>query len=224
LAYVAPTLRSVGDAVTAADQVIIANDILQFAPFVQGVFTTETVRDAAITSPTEGMHAYLTAPTTAIVDSTGANTSIPTGVQTIYNGSVWVVVTPVGANTDTLGTTTNGSYTNTLTSGGTNPTVKLVTGTTAMVGFSMEVYNSITGNQHNFASISVTGASSIALTDTNGVYTFIAQSATFSTYLARTFVMTGLTAGINTFALGYAGVTAGTSSFSNRRLWVNGIA
>jgi hypothetical protein len=61
MAYVAPTIRSVGDAVTAADYNIMANDVLQFAPFVQGVFTNEAARDAAVTSPTEGMHVYLTA-------------------------------------------------------------------------------------------------------------------------------------------------------------------
>lgn len=224
MAYTTPGTVAAGDVYTAAAHNIQVNNVIQIASMAQGAFTTETARDAAITVPTEGMHVYLTAPTTAIVDATGANTSIPTGVQTIYNGSVWVVVTPVGANTDTTGTTANSTYTNTLTSGGTNPTVKLVTGTSAMVGFSMEVYNSITGNQHNFASISVTGASSVSLLDTNGVYTLISQSASFSTYLARTFVMTGLTAGVNTFALGYAGVSGGTSSFSNRRLWVSGIA
>ena len=99
------------------------------------VFTTEAARDAAITSPTEGMRAYITAPT--IPAATGGITNIPTGIQTIYNGSVWVCITPVGAGETATGTTTSASYTATLSgSPGTNPTVTLVTGTSAIVSVS----------------------------------------------------------------------------------------
>ena len=186
------------------------------------VFTNEAARDAAITSPTEGMSVYLTAPT--VPAATGANTSVPTGVQTIYNGSVWVCVTEVGADTVTTGTTTSATYTTTLTSGGTNPTVTLVTGTTALVGFAVEVNNSGTSNQHLWATISVSGASTIAASDANAAYHFRPDVATFSLNLSRVFVFTGLTAGTNVFALNYGAIASGTNSYNNRRLWAKGIA
>lgn len=186
------------------------------------VFTDEAARDAAITSPTEGMIVYLTAPT--VPAATGANTSVPTGVRTIYNGSVWVCVTEVGADTVTTGTTTSATYTTTLTSGGTNPTVTLVTGTTAMVGFAVSVFNSGTSSQHLFASLSVSGASTIAAADANGAYHFRPDVATFSVNLSRVFVFTGLTAGTNVFALNYGALSAGTNTYLNRRLWAKGIA
>jgi hypothetical protein len=86
------------------------------------VFTDEAARDAAITSPTEGMHAYLTASTVAA--ATGDTTAVPTGVQTIYNGSAWVCVTTIGASTAATGSTTSSSFTATLSgSPGTNPSV-----------------------------------------------------------------------------------------------------
>ena len=95
------------------------------------VFTTEAARDAAITSPIEGMRAYITAPT--IPTTTGNGTGIlPTGIQTIYNGSVWVCVTPVGILSTNLHSVTASTATNFL-NAGSALSVTCVTGTTAMV-------------------------------------------------------------------------------------------
>jgi hypothetical protein len=90
-------------------------------------FTTEAARDTAITAPTEGMVAYLTAPT--IPTFTG-------GALTIYNGSVWVCISEQAATVSTFESTTSTTYTNLTTTG---PAVTLVTGTAAMISLVQEL-------------------------------------------------------------------------------------
>ncbi len=179
------------------------------------VFTTEAARDAAITAPTEGMMAYLTAPT--VPAATGATTAVPTGVTTIYNGSAWVCVTPVASNTETNGTTTSTSLTPTLSGGGTNPSVTLSTGTSALITISATT-SCTSGFTHNMC-IAVSGASSIAGNTAQGTYSTQATANRHSDQ----YVLTGLTAGTNTFTLQYI-TAAGTASFSQRHLIVVGIA
>ena len=219
MAYIAPTIRSVGDAVTAADQNIIANDILQFAPFVQGVFTTEAVRNAAITSPTEGMHAYLTASTETT--AAGVNTAIPTGIQTIYDGSGWVTVTDVGAWSG--GTATRASITMGASSGGgTDPSVTLRTGTTALVNFYAFMQCSSAGATVQ-PGIAVSGATTIAA-GADPMYTVVYTGSPSVYYIVSiNRILTGLTAGINTFTQQYSS-TAGTTYWYDRELHVKGIA
>jgi hypothetical protein len=207
-----------GDVATAAAWNVITNDILQFAPFVQGVFTNEAARDAAITSPTEGMHAYLTAPTAPA--ATGVVTYLPTGIQTIYNGAAWVCDTPISAFTVNVGTTTSTSYTTSLSgSPGTNPSVTISTGTTALITTAAEVFN--TGTQYEYLVISVSGATTIAANDDNGQVVGGVTSTIAS--VGATFAISGLTAGINTFTLNYR-TDGGTATFRKRRLTVKGIA
>jgi hypothetical protein len=188
--------------------------------FGQATFTNEAARDAAIPAAgialQEGMRAYLTAPT--VPAATGDSTGVPSGVTTVYNGSVWVCTTPVGSRTDAFGTTTSGSYTPTLSgSPGTNPSVTLVTGTSAIVTASN---TSSISNAANFAAMSfaVSGATTIAATDD---YTLSTQLTAGST-LSRSLVLTGLTAGTNTFTLQYR--TNATGEFGRRNLIVSGIA
>ena len=221
MAYVTPGTVAAGDVATAAAWNVITNDILQFAPFVQGVFTTEAVRDAAITSPTEGMHAYISAPT--IPAATGEFSALPTGIVTIYNGSVWVCCTSVFARTTNRGTTTSTSYTPTLTSGGTNPSVTLVTGTTAFVTVSARMSNSLSGNGIA-VSVAVSGAGTVAAGAGSEAYlvTTIAGEA-YLQQATSTVVLTGLTAGTNTFTANYK-ATGGTGYYEERRVLVSGVA
>ena len=222
MAYVAPTVRSVGDAVTAADYNIMANNALQFAPFVQGVFTNEAARDAAITSPTEGMHVYLTAPT--VPAATGAITAVPTGIQTIYNGSVWVCVTEIGARSETNASTQSTSFVSTLTGDATAISVTLVTGTTALVSFS---FSAFTSGTTLFAAVAVSGASTIAASNGKSALKQDLSNAVanISTH-GNSFVFTGLTAGTNTFTLQYKTGSAVNAYFDTggRNLVVKGIA
>ena len=184
------------------------------------VFTTEALRDAAITSPTEGMQVYLTAPT--VPAATGTSTALPTGVQTIYNGSVWVCITPVGADSVTNATTTSTSYITTLTGDGTAISVTLVTGTTALL------QHSFTGGMNTPSEYGIRQTFAISGATTRASSDSIAIVSTSYTANAggngnQIIVVTSLTAGTNTFTLSYR-ATSATASFTNRSLVVQGIA
>jgi len=173
-------------------------------------FTTEAARDAALTSPTEGMTAYLTAPT--VPAATGTVTNVPTGALTIYNGTVWVCTTEIAANTAGTSNNFTTSYAD-MTVGGVATSVTLVTGTTALVSYAAR----IAGNG-NFATISVkTGT--LAASDNWSAFN---QSGAYIT-VGRTFVMTGLTAGTNTFTFQGKNNVAG-GNCDHITLSVNGVA
>jgi hypothetical protein len=181
-------------------------------------FTTEAARATALPSPTEGMMAFLTAPT--VPAATGEFTKLPSGIFTVYNGSAWTCLTPVAAETDDNGTTTSGTYTATLTGGGTNPSVTLTTGTTAIVSMRAQAGTEGSGGfifaQTSFA---VSGATTVAASDR-----FSLQSGNDPirpSGFGATFIITGLTAGTNTFTMQYKR-NAGTGNFSNREIIVAG--
>jgi hypothetical protein len=211
MAWTTPGTAVAGDVLTAA---FWNSNVRDNSLMGQPVFTNEAARDAAITSPVEGQSVYLTAPT--IPAATGNTTQLPSGILTTYNGSVWVCVTPVGAREPAGANTTSTTYTTTLSSG-TNPTVTIVTGTTALISTCALIYNSITTD--SYLSISVSGATTLAGQDSLAVY----NSQTFGLVHGRTFVLAGLTAGTNTFSMTYR-VTSGTGTFAWRTLAVNGIA
>jgi hypothetical protein len=179
-------------------------------------FTTEAARDAALTSPTEGMVAYLTTPT--VPAAKGGATFIPTGITTIYNGAAWVCVTEVGAEVAASQTTASTSFVDLATAG---PAVTLNTGTTAILTFSGFVTAPST-SAYAIMAVAVSGASTIAATDTKG--TFVqSPSGSYQGQPTRSLIISGLTAGINTFTLKYR-TTAGTATFETRTLFVQGIS
>lgn len=183
------------------------------------VFTNEAARDAAITSPVEGMRAYLTAPT--VPTATGGTTAIPSGVQTIYNGSVWVCVTDVYGFTANAGTTTSVNYTTSLSgTPGTNPSVTLVTGTTALVVVSIGLSYNSSGSGAKYCAPAVSGATTRSASDD---YAWVWEGGLQGIGNSLSFVLTGLTAGTNTFTLNYK-TTGGTALFQNRGIMVRGIA
>ena len=193
--------------------------------FGQATFTNEAARDAAFGGSLapialqEGMRAYLTASTVAA--STGNVTGTPTGITTVYNGSVWVCTTPVAAKSNVAGTTTSTSFVTTLTGDGTAISCTLVTGTTALVTMSHQGANSTAG-QNNVISLSVSGATTLAAADAQNA-TQTAPAANYGMSLNRTQLITGLTAGTNTFTLNYR-VTGGTATMNSRDFVVVGIA
>ena len=184
------------------------------------IYATEAARNAAITSPFEGQRAYITGST--ITAPTGNITAAPTGIQTIYNGSAWVCVTPIYAGSSISGTKTTTGYQNTLTGDATVIAVTVATGTTALVSIGGMGTNSAAGVTQYMA-VSVSGATTIAAADANGVYGGDG-SAGIATPLSRQFVITGLTAGNNTFTLQYNTNSTSTATFINRSLKVVGIA
>jgi hypothetical protein len=214
--WTTPTTVSSGQVLTAAryNQDTVDNMLMG-----NPVFTNEAARNAAISSPVEGQRCYLTAPT--VPAATGATTAIPSGVTTIYNGSVWVCVTPVSAYTGATGTTTSASYTATLSgSPGTNPSVTLVTGTTALIFISVLASNT-TGFADSRTSVAVSGAGTVAASND---WAASDSNNNVTATITNTAVITGLTAGTNTFTLQYAIAAGVTYSVSRRRLMVVGIA
>lgn len=215
MAYSFPATISTGDVLTAStwNQAIRENQ-----KFGMATFTNEAARDAAITSPEEGMRAYLTAPT--VPAATGGTTFIPTGVTTVYNGSVWVCVTPVGSFTSNAGSVTSTSMTATLTgSPGTNPSVTLVTGTVAVITISGLLYNS--GANVTQMGVAVSGATTLAASTAIGYCLLSAQVSGLE--MSRQVLLSGLTAGTNTFTLNYR-VAAGTGTYEGRTISVVGLA
>jgi hypothetical protein len=203
-----------GQTLTAASM----EDLRGNANAGHSVFTNEAARDAAITAPTEGMMAYLTAPT--VPAATGATTAVPSGVVTIYNGSAWVCVTPVSAYTLNSGTTNSTSYTTTLSgSPGTNPSVTVSTGTTALLSTSC-MLKSGSPPVGAVMSVAVSGATTQAASDAFWLYSDSSSNIT----VAATFVMTALTAGNNTFTLNYRVGGPATLTVQDRRITVQGIA
>lgn len=188
------------------------------------VFTNEAARDAAITAPSEGMIAYLTAPTIPAATS-GGYTAVPTGVKTIYNGSVWVCVTEVAAGRfgPSGYNTTSTTYVTTLTSDSTAISVTLATGTSAFVNFSVSAYGAGGGAGTPWASISVSGATTLAASDDRAIVLDQAATTAQQASIATAYVLTGLTAGTNTFSLNYR-VGSSTGTFVRRHLVVKGVA
>lgn len=194
--------------------------------FGQGTFTTETARDTAYNaagamSPItlqEGMRAYLTAPTSAIVTATGTTTAIPTGITTVYNGSNWVCITPVATSSVTSASTTSGSFVTTLTGDTAAQSVTLVTGTTALI--TLSATNNVNTTAQALTAVSVSGATTRGAVSTEGLY-----NGTASTNItqSRSFVLTGLNAGTNTFTLNYL-TSGGTLTYVSRSLVVAGVA
>jgi hypothetical protein len=178
-------------------------------------FTTEAARDAALTAPTEGMVAYLTAPT--VPAATGTAAYLPSGIQTIYNGSAWVCVTGVGCIDTTSQSTTSTSFVDLATV----DSVTLSTGTRALVTFFGGFVTAGATGAYSVVSVAVSGASTIAAANANGCFV-VSPGGSFQGTPSRTTVISGLTAGVNTFTLKYR-VTASTGTFENREIFVQGI-
>jgi len=160
------------------------------------------------------MHAYITAST--IAAATGTTTAVPTGIQTIYNGSVWVCVTPIGSKSTTTGTLTASSYTTTITGDSTPISVTLVTGTSAVLHYGSNSY--VSGGATSVA-FSVSGATTYAASDGDRVLNETAIQISGS----KSMIFTGLTAGTNTFTLSYR-MNTGTGTFTVRSFLVQGVA
>lgn len=108
-----------------------------------------------------------------------------------------------GASVNTQQTTTSTSYTDLATAG---PAVTVTTGTRVLVILSSLMFNS--GANNTWMSVAVSGATTLAASDTNAMVLTGTSGATCSVI----FELTGLTAGSNTFTAKYR-VTGGTGSY-----------
>lgn len=118
--------------------------------------------------------------------------------------------TPGGAVVVTSQGTAVTSYTNLTTTG---PSVSATTGTQALVWFGALISNS--GANSSYASVTVSGASSVAANDQwAAINVGTSAERFFSGH-----IFTGLVSGSNTFAMQYK-AGAGTATFANRELIV----
>src|SRR5215471_3152234 len=165
-------------------------------------FASASARNSAISSPVEGMIAVTN----------------DVNVLTVYNGSAWVCITPVTAVVATSQNTASTTYVDLGTVG---PAVTLETGTQALVTVGATMTNG-TINDGAAMSFAVSGATTLAAADANAVYL---QNVASGQNFGYSFVslVTGLTAGSNTFTAKYRAVTGGTATFVNRNIVVVGI-
>jgi hypothetical protein len=216
MAWTDPNTYTAGAILTAAQLNAMQANALAGGP----IYATEAARNTAIPSPFEGQRAYITGPTVAA--PTGATfATLPSGICTIYNGSVWVCTTQIAGVTNTGGTTTSTSFTPTLTSGGTNVSVTIVTGTTAIVTQTAVLANSIAG-AGAYMGTAVSGATTLAASTETALYNGGGAAQFF--LASSTAILTGLTAGTNTFTLQYKVGGSGTATVQSRQLIVQGIA
>ena len=174
------------------------------------VFATTVTRDAAFGGSNkalaEGQLCYIEA----------------SNVVQYYDGAAWATVGPTTAASYqyaevlTLQTTTSTSYVDLATVG---PSITATTGTTALVTFTVTTDATTLGGDQGFASVAVSGATTVAANDDWSTVTRLGGN--FVT-MSRTYGFTGLTAGSNVFTLKYKNGSGATSRFSNRGLVVWG--
>lgn len=187
------------------DLTVVAGNTIQAAwgnlvrDSVVNAFASRAARNSAISSPVEGMVAYIT----------GDN------ILTVYDGTNWVQITPESASVETSESTSSTSFTDLSTAG---PAVTIETGTKALVTFSSQVNQA--ASQSAYLAIAVSGATTVAATEYTR--TGFGASTQLYTYAARSVKITGLTAGENTFTMKYR-VDGGTLSFANRDIAVVGL-
>ena len=140
-------------------------------------------------------------------------------VKTATN--TWSYMPPGGgasvSGTATVATdqsTTSATYTDLATAG---PAVTITTGTKAFVSYGCTTRNSLTGGALA-VTFAVSGATTVAASDTYGV-TIDAPAANFYANASLGLIITGLTAGSNTFTLKYKTHSATTAFFRYR--WIS---
>lgn len=120
---------------------------------------------------------------------------------------------PTFQSVNTAQSLSSGSYTDLATVG---PSLTMTTGTRAIVFVSARMENN-TNNSSMYASFAVTGASSIAADDINGI-TMDGIAAANSVRIGATRFLSTLTAGSNTFTMKYR--CGDTATFSDRHIIV----
>lgn len=176
---------------------------------VQGtaVCSSTADRDSAITSPYLGQYAVTT----------------DTRTLWIYNGSAWItefekLLTSFGSHNSvaTNETTASASYVNLTTTG---PSVTLTSsGTRAMIWWSAHGSNN-TVNCGAISSIDISGATTLAVADGNGILWHEHATAGLSDECGQ-FMIATITPGTNVYKMMYKRAAGGTASFERRRIFV----
>jgi hypothetical protein len=138
-----------------------------------------------------------------------------------YNGSAWVTTTPISASATNQVSATTTSFA-TLTS---DPAVSLQTGTSALVTLSCRNVK-LTSAGYGYTCFAVSGATTRAASgnETNGITNYYGSGDLGNDrQSASTFLVTGLTAGVNTFTMQHARDATGNYTVTGRSLTVVGI-
>ena len=150
----------------------------------------------------------------------GSNNTVLTADSSTATGLKWAAVSasPASATAEVTAneSTSSSSYTNLATTG---PSVTITTGTKALVTVTCFMQQNSSSGGYGYMSFDVTGASSISASDTRAVYNRMVYSSDDGMRASVTTLVTGLTAGSNTFTAKYKS-SPSTTSFNNRSIIV----
>ena len=124
----------------------------------------------------------------------------------------------VGNTVSTAQATTSTTYVDLTTVG---PTLTLTTGTSVIISISCNMNDTTNTAELGFMSFAVSGATTLAALDANAIsaghLSISGESGSFS----RTFTLTGLTAGSNTFTAKYRSSNSNSITFKNRDMVIS---
>jgi hypothetical protein len=188
-------------------EVLTAGDTNGYLMQGTWVFASAAARDAAVTSPQEGNMCYLK----------------DTDAVQYYSGSAWTAVGgTVSFNTArnyvaTSETTTSTSFTGLTTAGA----VTVTTGTKALVSLSCVIDNQAGTSVLGYMGFAISGATTVAASDeyAHGAKLWVSPG-NFKNKQGAAFLVTGLTAGSNTFTSQFKKGAGDTPAFAERTIAV----
>ena len=152
----------------------------------------------------------------------GSNTHVLT-VDTSVDGKIKWAAPAAGANLNanrtyvsTQESTTSSSYTDLTTS----QAVTLTTGTKALVALSCRTLNGSTASINMGISFGVSGATTVSAADQYGTLQFYGAATNAQFAVSSAVVITGLTAGSNTFTMKFKSNGSNSAFFENRNISV----
>jgi hypothetical protein len=141
-----------------------------------------------------------------------------TGIRQIYDGAGWTTVSLLSGLVTTTEACSSATYTDLATVG---PVVTIRTGITALVTVSATM-DTQAANRGATMSFAVSGATTIAALDGNSIFAYSLDGDVYVA-VSRTFLLTGLTAGVNTFTAKYK-LQGGNVNFLRRSISITGAA
>lgn len=199
----------------AAASIVNANiaDLRPFAPVASLLFNSAR-RPGVLYGPYSQEPAFKPTPFNGL-----PGYELDTNLAYVYNGTAWVCVTPQSntvATSQVIGSAA--AYVDLATVG---PAVTVQTGTKALITLST-AFNSTQNPLVNIG-VAVSGATTLAASDANSVGPFNITALNNGTAM-RTFLLTGLTPGVNVFTMKYKSSTAAASTaFLDRDITVVGL-
>ena len=203
-----------------------------------GVITTSNASAVTVTIPPFASVAFATGTIIDFVNLGAGTLTIAAGAGVTVNGTItalaqygftsiiktatntWSYMPPGGFPASATATvaTTQSTTSTTLTDLATvGPLVTVTTGTKVLVAFSSNTDGLV--NKAVYFSVAVSGATTLAASGTNG-FGFTTSTAGNELRGGVSFIITGLTAGSNTFTMKYLVSAGNTGTFGNRQISV----